>query len=62
MTSSSQSPRDRILWVLSESSGKLDRSSLRRRAGIVLADLDPILAELTRDGRIRMSGEMVSLN
>jgi hypothetical protein len=27
-----------------------------------LADLEPLLAELAREGKIRISGEMVSLN
>ena len=59
---SSQSPRDRILWILSNSGGKMERSRLRRCAGMRLADLNPILEELANEGRIRMSGEMVSLN
>jgi hypothetical protein len=59
--SSSQSPRDRILWILTNSGGKMDRSRLRRCTGIKLADLNPILAELSREGRIRITGEVVSL-
>ena len=31
MTSLSQSPRDRILWILTEHGGKMERSRLRRR-------------------------------
>ena len=61
MTSDPQSPRDRILWVLSESSGKMDKSTLRRRAGMRLADLNPILEELAREGRIRIAGEVILL-
>jgi hypothetical protein len=55
------SPRDRILWILSNGGGKMDRSRLRRCSGLKLADLNPILEELTREGRVRITGEMVSL-
>ena len=57
----SQSPRDRILWILSNSGGKMDRSRLRRCTGIKLADLNLILGVLAREGRIRITGEMVSI-
>ena len=56
-----QTPRDRILWILSSSGGKMERSRLRRCAGMKLADLEPILGELAREGRIRITGEMVLL-
>ena len=56
-----QTPRDRILWILSSSGGKMERSTLRRRLGMKLADLEPILGELAREGRIRITGEMISL-
>ena len=54
-----QSARDRILWILANHGGKMDRSSLRRRALMRYVFLDPILAELAREGRIRIDGEMV---
>jgi len=56
-----QTPRDRILWILTNSGGKMDRSRLRRCAGIKLADLNMILGELEREKRIRITGEVVSL-
>ena len=56
-----QSPRDRVLWILTNSGGKMDRSRLRRCAGIKLADLNLILGELAREGRIRINGEVISL-
>ena len=56
-----QSPRDRILWILANSGGKMERSRLRRCAGMKLTDLDPILAELAKEGKIRISGEVISL-
>jgi len=59
--SPSQSQRDRILWILSNSGGKMKRSDLRRRVSMRLADLEPILEELAKEGHIRISGDMVSL-
>lgn len=58
---SPQPPRDRILWILSNSGGKMDRSRLRRCAGIKYAQLDPILIELAMERKIRITGEVVSL-
>jgi len=57
----SQPSRDRILWILTNSGRKMDRSRLRRCAGIKLADLNLILGELEREKRIRITGEVVSL-
>jgi len=56
-----QSPRDRILWILSNRGGKMERSRLRRCAGIKLANLNPIQGELAREGRIRITGETISI-
>jgi len=39
----------------------MDKSRLRRCAGMKLADLEAILGELAREGRIRITWEMVSL-
>ena len=61
MTSSSQSPRDRILWVLTNSNGKMERSQLRRRMAMKYVDLDPILKKLAKEERIRISGERIIL-
>lgn len=61
MTNFSQSPRDRILWILANSGGKMERSRLRRCAGMKLADLNLILMELAEEGRIRISDDMVIL-
>ena len=62
MTCPIQSPRDRILWILTNSSGKMDRSRLRRCSGLKQADLNIILGELAREGRIRISGETITLS
>jgi hypothetical protein len=57
----SQSPRDRILWILTNSGGKMDRSRLRRCAGMRYAQLDPILIELSEERKIKIIGETVLL-
>jgi hypothetical protein len=62
MTSDPHSPRGRILWILANSAGKMDRTRLRRCSGLKLADLNTILGELAREGRIRITGEVISLN
>ena len=65
MTSLSQSPRDRILWILASNGGKMDRSRLRARTGMKFALLNPILDELIKEGRIRIAtckdGDLISL-
>ena len=65
MTSFSQSPRDRILWILADNGGKMERSRLRARTGMRYPLLNPILEELAREGRIKIAvgnqGDLVSL-
>jgi len=58
---SPQSPRDRILWILTNSGGQMERSRLRRCAGMRYAQLDPILIELSMERKIRITCEVVSL-
>ena len=48
-----QSMRDKILWELANNGNKLTRNVLRRRVRIKYADLDPVLKELERAGKIR---------
>jgi hypothetical protein len=62
MTGSSQSPRDRVLWILTEHGGQMERSRLRRHTGMRYALLNPILEELAREGWIRIEGEIITLN
>jgi len=61
MTDLPQSSRDRILWILANHGGKMDRSSLRRCALMRYAFLDSILAELAREGMIRIDGVTITL-
>jgi hypothetical protein len=46
---------------MANSDGKMERSALRRRVSMRLEELEPILGELARDGRIRISGETIAL-
>ena len=55
MTSISQSPRDRILWILTNNDDRMERSRLRICIGMGYALLNPILNELVREGRIRIT-------
>jgi predicted transcriptional regulator len=55
MTSFSQSLRDRILWILVNNDGKMERSRLRAHTGMRYAFLNPILEELAREGRIKIA-------
>jgi hypothetical protein len=59
---SSQPQRDRILWIQTNSGGKIKGSDLRRHVSMRLSDQEPILEELAKEDRIRISGDMVSLN
>jgi hypothetical protein len=65
MTCLSQSPRDRVLWMLANNGGKMERSRLRGSTGMRYALLNPILDELVKEGRIRLTlgkdGYMISL-
>jgi len=65
MTSLSQSPRDRILWILTNNGGKMERSRLRARTGMRYALLNPILDKLAKEGRIKIAagkqGDWISL-
>jgi predicted transcriptional regulator len=65
MTSLSQSSRDRILWILTNNGGKMERSRLRARTGMRYATLNPILDEMVKEGRIRIAvgkhGDLISL-
>jgi hypothetical protein len=61
LVASSQYPRDRVLWILTEHGGKMERSRLRAKAAMRYSQLDPILDELVKEGRIRISGEIITV-
>jgi len=53
MTSFSHSPRDRILWILANNGGMMERSRLRVATEMRYAMLIPILDELVKEGRMK---------
>jgi DNA-binding Lrp family transcriptional regulator len=55
-----QDPPDKVLRILHEH-GRMKRSELRRRTGLRLHELIPILEDLERDGRIRIDRDTISL-
>jgi hypothetical protein len=61
----SQSPRDRVLWILANNGGKMERSRLRARTGMRYALLNPILEELASESKIKITvgkqGDLISL-
>ena len=57
----SRSPKDRVLWLLKNSGSLLERSKLRPHARMKLADLETLLGDLAQEGKIGISGEMISL-
>jgi len=65
VTSFSQSPRHRILWILADNGGKMERSRLRARTDMRYELLNPLLEALALEGRIKMTvgkhGELISL-
>lgn len=56
----SRSPRDRVLWLLENSGNRMAQSDLRRNMGMQYADLDSILEELEKEGRIKIDTNMIS--
>ncbi len=59
----SQRPHDGILWILSDHDGNMKISELRRRPGLRLHEIAPILEDLERDDRIRIDArKMVTLS
>ena len=61
LVASSQYPSDRVLWILTEHGGKMERSRLRAEAAMRYSQLNPILDELVKEGRIRISGEIITI-
>jgi DNA-binding MarR family transcriptional regulator len=59
-----QSPHDKVLWEL-VCHGKMTRGLLRQHIGLKQADLDVILADLEREGRVKRivgkHGELIAL-
>jgi hypothetical protein len=47
-----QTPYDRILWTLVSLNGKAEWTKLRIRTKLKAAELDVVLGELVKDGRV----------
>ena len=45
--------RDRILWILAQKGGSITRTELRRSMEIKLENMERILGELEKEGRIK---------
>jgi len=56
-----KSPLDRILWILANNGGKMERSRLRASTGMRYALLNPIIEELSREGRIKLLWERMGI-
>jgi DNA-binding MarR family transcriptional regulator len=57
--------RDRILWILAQKGGSITRTELRRSMEIKLENMERILGELEKEGRIKRTidkqGELLTL-
>lgn len=57
--------RDRILWILAQNGGSITRAELRRSIEIKLENMERILGELEKEGRIKRTvdkhGELIAL-
>jgi DNA-binding IclR family transcriptional regulator len=51
-----QTPRDKVLWILGSSDGKLSISRLRQQTGLPKAELDSIIEGLERENKIIIRG------
>jgi hypothetical protein len=60
MTDPSQSQRDKILWEQA-TRGRMKKKDLRQYTRLKLSELEPILEDLTREGRIRIETNMIGL-
>lgn len=50
-----RSESDRVLWTLSEHGGSMTKSDLARSLQIRQAELDVVLQELERAGKVRLT-------
>jgi DNA-binding MarR family transcriptional regulator len=57
--------RDRILWILAQKGGSITRTELRRSIEIKQENMERILGELEKEGRIKRTvdkhGELITL-
>jgi len=62
MTSLSHSPRDRILWIMTNNGGMMERSRLRAATGMRYALLNPILDELAGKAGLKLVLEKMGIS
>jgi DNA-binding MarR family transcriptional regulator len=57
--------RDRILWILAQKGGSITRTELRRSIEMKQENMERILGELEKEGRIKRTvekhGELITL-
>jgi DNA-binding MarR family transcriptional regulator len=57
--------RDRILWILAQKGGSITRTELRRSIEMRQENMERILGELEKEGRIKRTvdkhGELITL-
>ena len=58
---SSQSPRDRILWILNSHDGSMELGRLRGETGMRYAILTPAILLLYKEGLIKIEDGIVKL-
>ena len=56
------SPYSKVIWALENNGSEMMKRELKDYAGIEDAILDPILEKLAREDRIRITGDVISLN
>jgi hypothetical protein len=58
---SSQSPRDRILWILNSHDGSMELGRLRGETGMRYAILTPAILLLRKEGLIKLEDDIITL-
>ena len=58
---SSQSPRDRILWILNSHDGSMELGRLRDETGMRYAILTPAILLLRKEGLIKLEDDIITL-
>lgn len=56
-----RSDQDRVLWILTEHGGSMSKSDLARRLEMRQAEVDVVLQELERAGKVNLTETKVSL-
>lgn len=56
-----QSPRDKVLWVLSNHNGMMELGKLQAETKLRYAILTPVILVLAKEGKIKIEDEIVIL-